>query len=164
MACTFVCWFSIWHLYQCNIVVIRSVNHMLKQSDRISIYYIYRMMLSLYVYFIYLSIYLYIYTLSRWFEAPTFCCWSFFGCLVIAFGGATPILADLKDSKRLRMVLWKISCTSSSSLLTSKWLRLNLCLCYKPNDTRTIDFCIFLETIWNSFVISTFYVIFQFHN
>lgn len=67
-------------------------------------------------------------------DYPTFCCWSFFGCLLIVFGGATPIFADLKDSKRFLMVLWKISCTSFSSLLTSKWLRLYLCRCYKPEN------------------------------
>lgn len=68
--------------------------------------------------------------------ALTFCCWSFFEYLLIVFGGATPIFADLKDSKRLLMVLWKISCTSFSSLLTSKWLRLYLCRCCKPENKR----------------------------
>lgn len=60
------------------------------------------------------------------FDLLTFCCWSFFGYLVMCFGGATPIFADLKDSRRLLMVLWKISCSSFSSWLTSKRVRLYL--------------------------------------
>ena len=64
----------------------------------------------------------------------TFCCCSFFGCFESVFGGATPIFADLKDSRRLLMVLWKISCTSFSSLLMSKWLRLYLCRCFKAEN------------------------------
>lgn len=63
---------------------------------------------------------------SSCFDPLTFCCWSFFGCLVMGFGGATPIFADLKDSRRFLMVLWKISCTSFSSWLTSKRVRLYL--------------------------------------
>lgn len=50
-----------------------------------------------------------------YFDPLTFCSWSFFGCLVMGFGGATPIFADLKDSRRFLIVLWKISCTSFSS-------------------------------------------------
>jgi len=60
----------------------------------------------------------------------TFCTPPFFRCcLESLLAGATPILADLKDSRRVLMVLWKISCTSPSSLFTSKCLRLYLCLC-----------------------------------
>lgn len=64
----------------------------------------------------------------------TFCCWSFFECFVMVFGGVTPILADLKDSKRFLIVLWKISCTSFSSWLTSKWVRLYLCRCWNTRE------------------------------
>lgn len=71
-------------------------------------------------------------------EALTFCWWSFFGYLVMCFGGATPIFVDLKDSRRLLMVLWKISCTSFSSLLTSKWLRLYLWRCCKPGRQKSV--------------------------
>lgn len=64
----------------------------------------------------------------------TFCCCSLLECLLIVFGGATPIFADLKDSRRVLMVLWKISCTSFSSSLTLKWLRLYLCRCCEPEN------------------------------
>lgn len=62
-------------------------------------------------------------------KALTFWFVSFLGCLVIFLAGVTPILADLNDSRRLLMVLWKISCTSSSFWLMVKSLRLYLWRC-----------------------------------
>lgn len=44
--------------------------------------------------------------------ALTLVCVSFLECLAMCFGGVTPNLVDLKDSKRFLMVLWKISCIS----------------------------------------------------
>lgn len=73
-----------------------------------------------------------------YFDPLTFCCCSFFGCLVMCLGGATPIFADLKDSRRLLMVLWKISCTSFSSWLTSKRVRLYLWRCCKPPECVSV--------------------------
>lgn len=79
-------------------------------------------------------------------DALTFCC-SFFACFEIFFDGATPIFADLKDSKRLLMVLWKISCTSFSSSLMPKWLRLYLCRCFKRERRRH-----FRNSCWGIFI------------
>lgn len=52
----------------------------------------------------------------------------------MCLGGATPILADLKDSRRFLMVLWKISCISFWSWLTSRRPRLNLWRCCRPPE------------------------------
>lgn len=61
---------------------------------------------------------------------------SFLWCFVIFLAGLTPILADLKDSRRLLMVLWKISCTSYSLWLMPKWLRLYLWWCCSEREEQ----------------------------
>lgn len=69
-------------------------------------------------------------------RSDTCCVSSFLWCLVIFLAGLTPILADLKDSRRLLMVLWKISCTSSSLWLMPNWLRLYLWRCCSEREDQ----------------------------